>query len=84
MTMLAERVEVVIGVDTHRDTHTGAVVIAATGAVVDQATVCAGQRGYAELVAMADRFRRRGRGPWKAREAMAADSLGSSSSVASS
>lgn len=56
MTMLAERVEVVIGVDTHRDTHTGAVVIAATGAVVDQATVCAGQRGYAELVAMADRF----------------------------
>ena len=56
MTMLAERVEVVIGVDTHRDTHTAAVVIAATGAVVDQATVCAAPEGYAELVAMADRF----------------------------
>ena len=55
MTMLAERVEVVIGVDTHRDTHTAAVVIAATGAVVDQATVCAAPEGYAELVAMADR-----------------------------
>jgi transposase len=56
MTMLAESVEVVIGVDTHRDTHTAAVVIAATGAAVDQATVCAARTGYAELVAMADRF----------------------------
>lgn len=56
MTMLAERVEVVIGVDTHRDTHTAAVVIAATGAVVDQTTVCAAREGYAELVAMADQF----------------------------
>ena len=55
MTMLAERVEVVIGVDTHRDTHTAAIVIGATGAVVDQATVCAAPKGYAELVAMADR-----------------------------
>ena len=55
MTMLAEHVEVVIGVDTHRDTHTAAVVIAATGAAVDQATVCAAPAGYAELVAMADR-----------------------------
>lgn len=56
MTVLAERVEVVIGVDTHRDTHTAAVVIAATGAAVDQATVCAAREGYAALVAMADRF----------------------------
>ena len=56
MTMLAERVEIVIGVDTHRDTHTAAVVIAATGAAVDEATVCAAPAGYRELVAMADRF----------------------------
>jgi hypothetical protein len=56
MTMLAERVEVVIGVDTHRDTHTAAVMIAATGAAVGEATVCAAPDGYAELVAFADRF----------------------------
>ena len=56
MTILAERVEVVIGVDTHRDTHSAAVVIAATGAAVDQTTVCAARKGYAELIAMADRF----------------------------
>jgi transposase len=55
MTMLAEDVEVVIGVDTHRDTHTAAVVIAATGAAVDEATVCTTPDGYAELVALADR-----------------------------
>lgn len=32
MPMLAELVEVVIGVDTHKHTHTAAVVVAATGA----------------------------------------------------
>lgn len=58
MTMLAEHVEVVIGVDTHRDTHTAAVVIAATGAAVDQATVCTVPAGYVELVALADRHSR--------------------------
>ena len=51
MTMLAEHVEVVIGVDTHRDTHTAAVVVAATGAAVDHATVCAAPAGYEELFA---------------------------------
>ena len=35
MAMLAELVEVVIGVDTHKHTHTAAVVAAATGAVLD-------------------------------------------------
>ena len=54
MTMLAEHVEVVIGVDTHRDTHTAAVVIAATGAAIEQATVCAAPDGYRELLALAD------------------------------
>ena len=34
MSMLAELVEVVIGVDTHNDTHTAAVVAARTGAVL--------------------------------------------------
>ena len=32
MAMLADLVELVIGVDTHKDTHTAAVVAAATGA----------------------------------------------------
>ena len=33
--MLAELVDVVIGVDTHKHTHTAAVVAAGTGAVLD-------------------------------------------------
>ena len=37
--MLAELVEVVIGVDTHADTHTAAVVDAGTGGVLARATV---------------------------------------------
>lgn len=55
MTMLAEIVDVVIGVDTHKHTHTAAVIDATTGAVLDQATVDTDPDGYAELVAMADR-----------------------------
>lgn len=55
MTMLAELVDVVIGVDTHKHTHTAAVVVAATGAVVEQITVDTDLDGYAELVGLADR-----------------------------
>lgn len=55
MTMLAELVDVVIGVDTHKDTHTAAVIDAATGAVLDEVTVDTNPDGYAALVAMADR-----------------------------
>ena len=33
--MLADEVDYVIGVDTHRDQHTLAVVVASTGAVAD-------------------------------------------------
>lgn len=55
MTMLAELVDVVIGVDTHKHTHTAAVVIAATGAASEDVTVDTDADGYAELVAMADR-----------------------------
>jgi hypothetical protein len=39
MHMLADLVELVIGVDTHKQTHTAAVVAAATGAVLQQVTV---------------------------------------------
>jgi transposase len=53
--MLAEMVDVVIGVDTHKHTHTAAVISASTGAVLDQVTVATDPDGYDELVAMADR-----------------------------
>jgi transposase len=54
MSMLAELVEVVIGVDTHKDTHTAAVVDTRTGGVLARATVPADPDGYAELVALAE------------------------------
>jgi transposase len=50
MHMLADLVELVIGVDTHKHTHTAAVVTAATGAVVAQATVTATPAGYRQLL----------------------------------
>jgi len=54
MSMLADLVEVVIGVDTHSLTHTAAVVDARTGAVLAGATVTADPDGYAELSALAE------------------------------
>jgi hypothetical protein len=53
--MLADLVDVVIGVDTHKDTHTAAIVQAVSGAVVDQATVPATPAGYRQLLRLADR-----------------------------
>jgi hypothetical protein len=55
MPMLADTVELVIGVDTHKDTHTAAVVQAVSGAVVDQVTVPATPAGYRQLLRLADR-----------------------------
>jgi transposase len=52
MSMLAEQVEVVIGVDTHKDTHTAAVVDARTGAVLARTTVPADPDGYATLTSV--------------------------------
>jgi transposase len=53
MAMLADLVELVIGVDTHKDTHTAAVVAAATGALVTQVTVAATPAGYRQLLQVA-------------------------------
>jgi len=53
--MLADLVELVIGVDTHKDTHTAAVVVAATGAVLEQVTVPATPAGYQQLLKLARR-----------------------------
>jgi transposase len=55
MAMLADLVELVIGVDTHKHTHTAAVVQAATGAVVAQVTVPATPVGYQQLLQVAAR-----------------------------
>jgi len=55
MAMLADTVELVIGVDTHKHTHTAAVVTATTGAVVEQLTVSATPAGYRQLLRRADR-----------------------------
>ncbi|WP_433786703.1 IS110 family transposase [Actinomycetospora sp. CA-101289] len=52
--MLADLVDVVIGVDTHKHTHTAAVVLASTGAVLAETTVAADPDGYRELVELAD------------------------------
>jgi transposase len=54
MPMLAELVEVVIGVDTHKDTHAAAVLDAGTGTVLARATVTADPDGYGELLALAE------------------------------
>jgi transposase len=56
MHMLAEVVELVIGVDTHKHTHTAAVVVAATGAVLEQLTVPAAPAGYQQLLQLASHW----------------------------
>lgn len=56
MTSLADLVEVVIGVDTHVDTHTAAVLNAGTGGVLGEVTVTTDPDGYAELIDFADRW----------------------------
>jgi Transposase len=54
MAMLAEVVEVVIGVDTHKHPHTAAVVAAATGATTATMTVATTPAGYQQLLELAD------------------------------
>jgi len=53
--MLAEQVDYVVGVDTHRDRHALAVVEARTGAVIAQTMTAANARGYEDAVRFADR-----------------------------
>jgi transposase len=52
MTMLADRVDGVIGVDTHRHTLTGAAVIA-VGGLLEQLVVAADAAGYQRLLGFA-------------------------------
>jgi transposase len=51
--MLADQLDYVVGVDTHRDTHALALVAAATGTLVLEAEVGADRPGYARALALA-------------------------------
>jgi transposase len=51
--MVADELDYVVGVDTHRDEHTLAVVEARSGAVVAQRTVASNGRGYAQALRFA-------------------------------
>jgi transposase len=53
--MLADELDYVVGVDTHRDRHTLAVVSAPCGGLVAQRSVRTNARGYAEAVRFAER-----------------------------
>jgi transposase len=53
--MLADEVDYVLGVDTHRDEHVVAVVTAPAGAVVAGSAASASSRGYRELLRLAER-----------------------------
>jgi len=53
--MLADELDYVVGVDTHREEHVLAVVTAPAGAVVGQCSVPANARGYAEAVRFVER-----------------------------
>jgi transposase len=52
--MVADEVDYVVGVDTHRDQHVLAVVAAPTGAVVARREVAANARGYAQALRFAE------------------------------
>ena len=53
--MLADEVDYVIGVDTHRDQHTLAVVVSPTGAVVGQSSIQTDRHGYEAALEVAVR-----------------------------
>jgi transposase len=54
--MLADELDYVLGVDTHRDEHVLAVVTAPAGAVVAGGGVAASRRGYQETLCFAQRY----------------------------
>jgi transposase len=54
--MLADELDYVVGVDTHRDEHVLAVVVAPAGAVVARRAVAANARGYAQALRFADTY----------------------------
>jgi transposase len=77
MTMLAESVDLVVGVDTHKHTNTAAVVRAATGGVLDQITVPTTRKGHQALLELARSHGSSGPGQSKAHQVTALGSPGS-------
>ena len=53
--MLADELDFVLGVDTHRDVHAVGVIEVRTGVVVFEATIAADSGGYAEALLLAQR-----------------------------
>lgn len=53
--MLADELDYVVGVDTHRDQHVLAVVAAPTGALIAQRSVPTNAQGYSEAIRFAER-----------------------------
>jgi transposase len=51
--MLADQLDYVVGVDSHRDSHAVAIVAVPTGVVVFEASVPASREGYAEALRLA-------------------------------
>jgi transposase len=51
--MVADKLDYVVGVDTHRDEHTLALVEVTTGAVLAQRTITSNGRGYAQALRFA-------------------------------
>src|SRR5512133_162715 len=54
--MLADQLDYVVGVDTHRDAHALAVVATSTGAVVLEAEIGADRCGYQHALALAGEY----------------------------
>jgi transposase len=54
--MLADELDYLVGVDTHRDEHVLAVVAALSGAVIARQAVGANRGGYREALRFADRY----------------------------
>jgi len=54
--MLADELDYVLGVDTHRDEHVAAVLTAPAGVVVAGKAARANARGYCELLRLAERY----------------------------
>ena len=52
--MLADKLDYIIGVDPHRDSHSLAVVQVVSGVVVFESTIAANSDGYAQALQLAD------------------------------
>src|ERR1700734_760491 len=61
--MLADQADHVLGIDTHRDSHSAAILATDTGVVQGQITVAANERGYRRLLRFA-REKAPGRRAW--------------------